>query len=298
LPAVTSRQIVLTEPTVFLAAEPILETHAPSLVEAARGNDYAMFDALYREAKQRGEKVAQFDTLHELWTWANHDPIGAFYGPDLHARFARAYPGYAAYIEDYRIVDDRGNVFYPTSETRTFLLDRIVEGNAPRVLLAERTPASPAADTPALPAVTAVHKPAASHHAARSHRTVAAPVPAAAAVAVQTAPAAAKTPVQTTVTTAPVASAPVEVASTPPATTTSAPAPSPVSEAPVTVAAVPPAASEPVTAQPAQNVKPEESGATSRGLLLLVIGIIGIGLLAVMLRTPREAGPVSIMTPQ
>jgi len=299
LPAVTPRQIVLAEPTVFLAAEPIRELHAPSLVDAARRNDYASFDALYREAKRRGEQVGQFDTLHELWTWSYNDPIGAFYGSDMHARFAHAYPGYTAYIEDYRIVDSHGNTFYPTSETRTFLLDRIVEGNAPRVLIAGQ---SPSEEAPA-PVVRPAHTPAThARTATRRHAASSAPKPAATTAVRTTRTAPAK--VETPVTKAPAASAPEPdaIASAPvassasPNTTASVPAPAPAPVTPVPVAATP--APAPVFKDVAQEAKPEESGAASRGLLLLVIGIIGIGLLAVMLRTPRESGPVSILTPQ
>ena len=46
-------------------------------------------------------------------------------------------------------------------------------------------------------------------------------------------------------------------------------------------------------AQP--DLKPAEN-VGSRGILLLVIGLIGIGILAMMLRAPREL-PASILTP-
>jgi hypothetical protein len=300
LPAVSPREIVFSEPTVFLAAEPIVQAHAPSLFEAARLNDYASFDTLYRAAKRRGEQVAQFDTLHELWTWAINDPIGAFYGPDVYARFDRAYPGYARYINDYRIVDSHGNAFYPTSETRTFLLDRIAEGNAPRVLIAQTTSdASPAATTAggqapspvralaptaAAPRHAVHHQRVAAHHARTTPKQVPATTPAVAT----TAPAvAATTPI-------------VTPAAVPAATI---PAPAPVAAAPVAVTTVPALTPAPAPAvasseTPAKPVAADDSGSASRGLLLLVIGIIGIGLLAVMLRTPREAGPVSILKTQ
>ncbi len=237
--------IPLAEPTIVLAAEPIREYRPPTLLEAARHNDYITFDALYAAAKKRGEDVSQFDALHELWTYSVTDPIGAFYGLELYERLSRAYPGYAKYIEDFRVVDSRGNVFYPTSETRAFLLDRAVEGRpSPRVLVAETKPA-PVRATP--------------------KRTVVAPAP----VVEKTAP-----PV--------VVPEPIVVAETP------AVAP-PVAE-PVVIAAketAPAPAPLPVAA-----TVPNKTA--SRGILLMIIGLIGVGLLALILRTPREE-PLTVM---
>jgi hypothetical protein len=129
LPALVVKQ------SVFLAVEPVHGTAQPSLADAVRANDYPTFDALYREAVQRGESVGAYETLHELWTYSITDPIGAFYGDEMYERLARAYPGYARYMEDFRIVDSNGNAFYPTSETRGFLLSEALRG----------TPASPPA---------------------------------------------------------------------------------------------------------------------------------------------------------
>jgi hypothetical protein len=124
--------------SIVLPAEPVaLQVPLPTLEEAARANDYITFDALYRNAVQRGDSMAAFAPLHEIWTYGITDPIGAFYGPDIYERLVRAYPAFASYIAEYRIVDSNGNVFYPTSETRTFLLDRALEGRAPGVQLVE-----------------------------------------------------------------------------------------------------------------------------------------------------------------
>ena len=225
------------EPAIVLAVEPIETFQAPTLVEAARNNDYRSFDTLYNEARQRGEDVSRFATLHELWTYAITDPIGAFYGADMYDRLNRAYPGYAAYIADFRIIDDRGNAFYPTSETRTFLLDRALEGRAaPKVLVAS--------DDPIVP---------------RPQRRAAS----------QAAPAPASVPAPT--------SEPVVAAVEP------VPAPAPVIVAqaePVAPPAVIPAP------QPARS---------SRGILLIFAGLVGVGLLALILRTPGEKPPVTII---
>ncbi len=229
LPVVTARTGPLIDtfvpaPMVFLAAEPIREEHPPTLLEAARANDYATFDALFRDLKARGESLGTFETLHELWTYSVTDPIGAFYGAELYERLHRAYPGYAAYIADFRIIDDRGNAFYPTSETRAFLLDRALEGRAaPRVQVAS--------DEPIVP---------------RPQRV---------------------TP---------------EAVSAPPVTLAAEPATTSVT----TPAAVPVA-----TAPPAQ-VLPSRS---SRGILLVFAGLVGVGLLALILRTPGEQPPMTIL---
>ncbi len=305
LPPVYTRGIAL-EPSVVLPVEPVRSFQEPTLADAARGNDYLSFHALYQETSP-----AEYRTLHELWTWAINDPIGAFYGRDMHDRLARAYPGYASYIENFRIVDQRGNVFYPTSETRTFLLQRAIEKDAPRVQLATKTPMS-AADTGRTANTSRAAKPRSTSAVApkrttSTHTRSAAPTPKKTSLARTTVPATvAETPkanpasvattAATSTTTAPAASTPA----------TSAPAASiPVDSAPVTTA--PATTAAPVTAAPVTTT-PEEPVATApvppttrtpnSGILLLVIGLIGVGLLALILRTPREAQSTSILQPQ
>ncbi|MGZ5444739.1 MAG: hypothetical protein ACXW5U_29300 [Thermoanaerobaculia bacterium] len=63
----------------------------------------------------------------------------------------------------------------------------------------------------------------------------------------------------------------------------SAPTPAP---APAEIVAVP--APAPTAAAPATPVPPR---ATNRGLLLVIIGLIGVGLLALIVRAPREVIP-------
>ncbi|HVG24032.1 MAG TPA: hypothetical protein VND45_07750 [Thermoanaerobaculia bacterium] len=124
LPPVTARAAQQSEPIyVALAVEPMHATETISIQDAARSNDYPAFHALY---EQTGN--AAYAPLHELWTYAINDPIGAFYGEEMYERFARVYPDFRAYIDDYKIVDDHGNVFYPTAETRAFLLAKAAEG--------------------------------------------------------------------------------------------------------------------------------------------------------------------------
>ncbi|HEX6085386.1 MAG TPA: hypothetical protein VF266_12730 [Thermoanaerobaculia bacterium] len=230
---------------VALAVEPIREEPAFSLEDAARANDYVTFHALFEQAPN-----AAYAPLHELWTHSINDPIGAFYGEEMYERFSSRYPEFAAYIDEHKIVDDRGNVFYPTSETRQFLLARAIEGRtiAPsepiRVAKAARrsgfslTPPSASKAVPAPPPPRRV----------RFKKAEAAPLP---APAVGLKPNLRPAPV------------PVPV---------SAPLSMPVQPRPVMAA----------------TMVPEKPDFAARGILLVLIGLVGIGFLALMLRAPGE----------
>ena len=249
---------VAVEPTlpdfrIDLPVEPLVDAvQPPTLASAAEANDYATFDALYAQAKSSGEPVTPYADLHALWTYSVTDPIGAFYGAEMHDRFARVYPGFARYIEEYRIVDQNGRAFYPSAETRRFLLAQVTNAT-PRVALAEVEtvvvrPARNVGETP-------------TSQPARRRRSVVKPQPAPAPpviVAEQPAP------------------APVQV-----------PVPAPViAEAkPIVQAPVP--APAPAPAKPVPTVA-DESSFTGRGILLLIIGLIGVGVLTVMMRAPKE----------
>jgi hypothetical protein len=271
LPVVQAKATTPPPMLVALAVEPIHTFEAPTLADAARANDYRTFDALYGEAKARGESVAAFDTLHEVWAWSMSDPIGAFYGPDLYARLARAYPGFARYIDEYRIVDNRGNVFYPTSETRAFLLDRALEGRAtPRVLVA-----SAPRSTEQSASESSQARPLTRRSAAPSLRRAG----------------------RGATKTQPVAEAPAPVAEAPVA---NPPITQPIVEAPIIVKADEAAPQVvPATAPvPAPQPAVVKDGFANRGILLLVIGLVGIGWLAVILRTPQEAPATILPTAQ
>lgn len=315
LPVVTAREVPLVDafvpaPMVFLAAEPIRVEQPPTLLQAARANDYATFDAIFRELKARGESLGTFETLHELWTYSVTDPIGAFYGTELHDRLARVYPGYAAFIDEHRIVDDRGAVFYPTSETRAFLLDRVNERNAPRVLIAdagastsrsERATSvrSTRTENESAPRATSGRRASASGRVSSTaaprttatteqtrRQNASSPAGRESGASLAAAPAAQKTSVPQT----PVVAEPTPVVTTPP-----------VVEMPAPVVATTP---QPGTQQPAQPVDQEltipipaaSDNLASRGILLIVIGLIGIGLLALMLRSPKQ--PVTVLPAQ
>jgi hypothetical protein len=278
-------------PSIALAVDPIRDlAQGTTLVDAARANDYAAFDTLYRDAVQRGELVGAFAALHELWTFSMTDPVGAFYGAETYQRLTRAYPGFARYIDEYRIVDANGNTFYPTSETRSFLLDRALEGRATRVQIAE-SGTRQAQQRNVTPAPVSTERPVSRR---RVTATTSAPTQStardAAASAAEPKVIAKKVPVKT----APVVTAekaPVAVAEQAPAVVAEKPA------APVVVAETPSAAvQQPAVVKPEPATVAVDNNFGTRGIFLLLIGIVGIGVLAMMLRAPREV-PQSLMTP-
>lgn len=254
------------EPTVYLAVEPIRELAPITLEEAARNNDWITFQDLYVKAQNRGEDVSRFQSLYELWSWSLSDPIGAFYGRDIYDRLARAYPGFAQYINEFVLVDRRGNTFYPTAETRAFLLERATRGEVPRVMIAE------AAEEPqrALPKVRAKAFPT---KVAAAPSVKAAPAPAAAPTS---------DPITIDATPDPVVTAQPIVAAPQPAVVTPSPAPIP---APARTAVAEAPAQTP---QPIPAATTESNELRNRGILLLIIGLLGVGILAVILRAPKE----------
>lgn len=362
LPAIQAKgSLAPLTPSVVLPAEPVaVPVPLPTLEEAARANDFITFDALYRDAVRRGDSVAAFTPLHELWTYGITDPIGAFYAPDIYERLVRAYPGFATYIAEYRIVDSNGNAFYPTSETRTFLLDRAVEGRATNVQLVDNPRSTPRLELSSTTAGSVWERvPATSQRSTARRRTTASPTrsstaarstatskrstvagsgttatspaattasrttdksasrttdkaasrrgtsppkaskPAAAVVATKpepkaSEPAVEKTPVVAEKTPVVADPAPVVAEETAPVATDTA---ATVAEPPVVVRAEP-ATVEPTAVEPVPAPQPiaVDSNFGGRGVLLLVIGLIGVGLLAMMLRAPREVPP-SIMQP-
>ncbi|HVG25720.1 MAG TPA: hypothetical protein VND45_16305 [Thermoanaerobaculia bacterium] len=254
LPPVTPRASAPEPVLVALAVEPIHEVPYISIEDAARANDYVTFNALFEQTQNPA-----YAPLHELWTYSINDPIGAFYGEDMYERFASRYPEFAAYIDEYKIVDDRGNVFYPTSETRAFLLARAIEGRtiAPqepiRVASVKRrsgfSPTPSSTETPA---------PAPRVRFKKSEVT---PAPVGLKPDLHLAPAAAPAP------------APVVVAAKPVAP----PQAKPVAPPPIVAASV-----------VADVPKPDLA---ARGILLILIGLVGVGFLAMLLRAPKEPPP-------
>lgn len=115
---------------------PVPGTEA-TLADAARTNNFPLFDSLFAKG---GPEAAQYAELHEFWKWSMTDHVGGFYGNDLHTKFAREYPEYAEYIADFAIVDANGHAFYPSAETRSFLLKHALRGDAPVVRVAVTAP--------------------------------------------------------------------------------------------------------------------------------------------------------------
>ena len=221
-------------PPIDLAVEPITVPIEPNISRAALRNDFLTFDRLYKTADDRGADIARWSELHRFWTWSMTDPLGGFYDQVQHDRFARTYPDYASYIADYKIIDSNGNAFYPSAETRRFLIANVVAAprplpviaEAPRVVPASRRPLAPkAAETAAL------HAPV----------LTAAPAPDPVEVAVE---------------------APREAS-----VRVVAPAPTPATPVPVRTAARP---------------------GVGRGILLIIVGLIGIGVITVMLHAPGD----------
>lgn len=245
LPAVTPRAQQQQPVLVALAVEPIREEPTFSLEDAARANDYVTFHALFEQTPS-----AAYAPLHELWTHSINDPIGAFYGAEMYERFASRYPEFAAYIDEYKIVDDRGNVFYPTSETRTFLLARAIEGRT----------VAPAQEP--IRVARAQRRSGFSPTPRSASEPVPAPAPARrvrfkkAEVVVPPAPVGLKPNLRL---------APVPVP-------TSAPMSIPVKQMPVMAA----------------TMVPEKPNLAARGIVLVLVGLVLIGFLALMVRTPGE----------
>ncbi len=111
----------------FCAAAPVFAADAPtSLVGAARQNDFATFETLF--ARDPSPSQAARD-LRVVWTYAINDPTGAFFGTEMYDQIASAHPSFPAYIEEFAVHDSSGNRFYPTAETRRFLIEEMATGD-------------------------------------------------------------------------------------------------------------------------------------------------------------------------
>jgi hypothetical protein len=62
-------------------------------------------------------------------SYAMRDRYGAYFNddslPGMHDRLNADYPGYDDYIAEFRVADAKGNVLYPTAETRRFLVEQL-----------------------------------------------------------------------------------------------------------------------------------------------------------------------------
>ena len=254
------------EPTlVDLRLEPARTERNAGLFEAASTNDFYTFDALYRRAP-----AAEYAELHRLWTWSMADPIGAFYGAEGHARLSRAYPEFGAYIEEYTIVDSNGNVFYPTAETRRFLVSQAVMGILARGVEEPVRVAAVQRQREVAPATTPAPRGQAEIVAAQPEvAPVGTPVPQRETEIVVVQPEVA--PVRTT--------APQRQPEVAPVATM---APQRLREGAAVVVGEGERVRGPLRRAEAAR------GALSRSLLLIIAGLLGIGMITLMLHAPRE----------
>jgi hypothetical protein len=224
---------------------PVEPVHAPAevtLLDAAQRNDFPTFDAIFTAS---GDDA--FAELHRFWKWSLTDPLGGFYGDDQYAAFAAEYPDYAAFIEDYRIVDSHGRSFYPSSETRSFLLRHAVNRDVPRKHVAPAPVVAPRV-------VPASRRPEARPEGATT------PKPVIAVVTETPAPIVAPKPVIAVVTESP---------------------------APIVAPRVVPASRQ-SEGRPEGSTTAVRDARLGRALVLLIVGLIGVGVLTLMLRTPKE----------
>jgi hypothetical protein len=113
-----------------------------ALRDANATNDYRRFDGALAVAKFvagvmplgaernafRGA-ILIYQDVGIVLTFAMRDRYGAYYNddslPGLRDRLNADYPGYDNFIAEYRVADGKGNVLYPTAETRRFLLQQL-----------------------------------------------------------------------------------------------------------------------------------------------------------------------------
>jgi len=113
-----------------------------SLIDTARRNDYVAFERLF--SREPSPSRAARD-LHDVWTHSVTDPAGAFFGGDMYNELVTAHPRFAAYIHEFAVDDRNGDRFYPTAETKRFLIEEMTRESpvlSPAQFAVER-PASP-----------------------------------------------------------------------------------------------------------------------------------------------------------
>jgi hypothetical protein len=251
-----------------LAIEPARAQIDPSIALAAQRNDFPGFEKMFTRAT--ASEVAVFGQVYTFWKWSLTNPIGAFYGSDLHAKFAAQYPDYAAYIADFEIIDSHGNAFYPSAETRKFLLQHALAGVVP----AQR-------EVPRVATATApASKPGVRQLAAATIGSTSKPAQSITLVAVKKpAPVAVEKPAPVIVEkAAPIVEAPI-----------ARPLPTP-RVAVQSVKVTPAPAIEPIAPLPQPKIM---DGRLGRGLALVVAGLIAVGMLSLMLKAPADDEPLS-----
>ena len=76
-----------------------------------------------------------YEDIGVVLSFAMRDRYGAYYNddslPGLRDRLNADYPGYDDFISEYLVADGKGNVLYPTAETRRFLLQQLARPSRP-----------------------------------------------------------------------------------------------------------------------------------------------------------------------
>ncbi|MGZ4809606.1 MAG: hypothetical protein ACXV7D_09805 [Thermoanaerobaculia bacterium] len=120
------------------AAAPVFAADAPaSLLDAARQNDFAAFETLFAREPSPSQTARD---LRVVWTYAINDPTGAFFGTEMYDQIASAHPSFPAYIEEFAVHDSSGNRFYPTAETKRFLIEEMAMTDVDRPAARRPTP--------------------------------------------------------------------------------------------------------------------------------------------------------------
>ena len=113
-----------------------------ALHDANAASDWRRFDGALAVAKfvaevmpigpQRNEfrrSILIYEDIGAVLGYAMRDRAGAYFNddslPGMHDRLSADYAGYDDYIAEFRVADSKGNVLYPTAETRRFLAERL-----------------------------------------------------------------------------------------------------------------------------------------------------------------------------
>lgn len=155
---------LLTLPAI---AESPLPRHIPAALQAVvlsmlrdtnTANDFPRFEAALAVARSLADTmplgaernalrrdILVYEDVDAVWGFAARDRNGAFFNddslPGMRDRLDADYPDYEDFIADYRIVDRRGNILYPTAETRGFLLKRVAPPKQKAAPVTTRRPA-------------------------------------------------------------------------------------------------------------------------------------------------------------
>jgi hypothetical protein len=113
------------------------------LLDAAAASDLRRFDAAIERAETFidtipvGARRNAFrrviltaSDISRVWHFAETDAHGLYYDderlPFYYDHLTSGHPGYSKFIAEYRVLDRTGLPQYPTRETRSFLLKRLV----------------------------------------------------------------------------------------------------------------------------------------------------------------------------